>query len=196
MVMRYGFALLCLLTFKPTLVNCQDTLTLINGNTVIIKLKSYDAEKLVFSTELDSTANTQLPMSRVERLVLQNGTVVKNQLKEEGDVAEINYDPIKNLPNDVRHQYKAYKWVSTATLVTSMIGTPLAGLPVAIVGASTPPSSKAFNVRDTSLLRDSTYMALYKSEAYKLKKKKVWNNFVIGSVLWIPVMIIIAAYGT
>jgi hypothetical protein len=92
---------------------------------------------------------------------------------------------------DAVRYYRGYKAAATGTLLASFF-IPL-GLIPAIACSSTPPSAKNLGYRDQNLIKNPGYYDGYTDKAYKIKKKKVWQNFTIGTGVMVAYYFIIVA---
>jgi hypothetical protein len=80
-------------------------------------------------------------------------------------------------------------WVSALSVLAS----PLTGLITAAVVVGTKPSYDNLSVPTPSLLRNADYMGCYQNEAYKIKKKKVWQGWGIGSAAFLIVYLLVGS---
>lgn len=188
MILSHNLVFLCLMTLFATPCSGQDTLTLINGKTVIIKLKSYDLEKIVFSTAEDTAANIQLPVNRIDRLVLSTGIVIvggfHSRTLEEVAQSTDSIALRQQAYADANRYYKDYKSAGTGTLLSTTFLTPAIGLFVAVSGATTPVRTNRLGAPDFNLRSNEIYMNAYKEAAFSKKKSRVWTNFAVGTVVF------------
>jgi HKD family nuclease len=47
------------------------------------------------------------------------------------------------------------------------------------------------NIPDNELTKNSEYKKAYSEQAHKIKKKKVWTNFGIGSGAWVLLLLLL-----
>ena len=83
---------------------------------------------------------------------------------------------------DAQTYYHGYRTPKTWTALTTAFYTPLWGVIVAGSCASTPPAEHNLMYPDTRLMRNSEYQRAYVDEAYRIKRREVWNGFAIGSI--------------
>jgi len=93
-----------------------------------------------------------------------------------------NQDAITNY----RGKYSGAGWTTATTIVLS----PLFGVIPAVACASTEPSDENLMYKDAELMKDNTYNQAYREKAHKIKKKKIWNHFAIGSGVWLLLMLL------
>jgi hypothetical protein len=74
---------------------------------------------------------------------------------------------------------KDIKQLRHGTLVSALVF-PLNLIP-AIACSATPPGDENLGYKDKKLMENPDYNMGYKEQAYKIKKKKVWKNFAIGT---------------
>jgi len=82
--------------------------------------------------------------------------------------------------NDASNYYKKYKAASTATLVTTIVLSPLLGLVPAAACSSTPPEFKNLGTPDSKLMENPNYYNGYMDRAKTIKSRSVWTNWGIG----------------
>jgi len=85
---------------------------------------------------------------------------------------------------DATLYYKGYKTAGVGTFVTSMITGPVFGLIPAIACSSAEPLYKNLNYPSTELMKNTKYAQGYFETAKKVKSKKVWKNYVLGSAIY------------
>lgn len=84
--------------------------------------------------------------------------------------------------NDALLYYKGYTGAAVGTLVTSIFFP--WGLIPAIACSAKPPAMENLGYNNRQLMEHPGYYNGYVSEAHKIKKKKVWGGFAIGSGLF------------
>jgi hypothetical protein len=92
---------------------------------------------------------------------------------------------------DASRYYKGYKPAAIATMISSL-SFPF-GLIPAIACSATRPSMKNLGYKDPTLMESQSYYEGYTKTAHKIKKKKVWSGFAIGSGAWIVCSIVIGS---
>lgn len=79
--------------------------------------------------------------------------------------------------NDGFNKYTGYKGIATGTFVTSLLS-PILGLAPAIGGSSGDPRVDFF-----TMPQNNQYKYGYIAGAKSIRNKKVWNNWVLGTVI-------------
>lgn len=161
-------------------VVAQDIITLKSGDELKGKIIRLNAKDVAFQPQ---GVNDTLSMWREEivKLTYQNGTLIylaekSPVIKNSGSVYDSMYYAGVN---DASLYYKGYKTASAGTLVSALVF-PLNLIP-AIACSATPPGDDNLGYKDKKLMENLDYNQGYKEQAHKIKKKKVWKNFAIGS---------------
>jgi hypothetical protein len=91
---------------------------------------------------------------------------------------------------DANANYKGKKSGAGWTAATTIVLSPLFGLIPAVACASSEPSDENLKYKDAELMKNNTYNQSYAEQAHKIKKKKVWTNFGIGSGAWLLLILL------
>lgn len=81
--------------------------------------------------------------------------------------------------NDASRYYRGYKGAGTATLITTLVFSPI-GLVTAIGCSVSSPNEHNLMVPDYKLMDNPTYADGYRKKAWRKKAGRVWGNFAIG----------------
>ncbi len=166
-----------------TLAKAQDIITFSSGKELKAKIIHLSPKVVTFIPENNSDT---IALSRNEITTLQykNGIII--HLSESGIVLPDLILPVSGNDSlfalgerDAAIYYKGYRAAFTGTLITSLY-VPW-GLIPAIACSSTPPSNSKLGYRDRKLMENPSYYAGYTEKAFKIKKKKVWTGFGIGT---------------
>ncbi len=158
----------------------QDIITLKSGDELKVKIIRLNAKDVVFSPQ---GVNDTMSMARenVTKLTYQNGTLI--YLAEEETISDYTGPVSDSIYNagvkDASLYYKGYKAASTGTLVSALMF-PYNLIP-AIACSATPPRDQNLGYTDSKLMENPSYKQGYKDQAHKIKKRKVWKSFAIGS---------------
>lgn len=178
--MKTLILLIILAFFGLHLAVAQDIITLKSGDELKVKIIRLNAKDVTFQPQ---GVSDTLSMWREEivKLTYQNGTLIylaekTPVIKNSGSVSDSMYYAGVN---DASLYYKGYKAASTGTLVSSLVF-PLNLIP-AIACSTTPPGDEKLGYKDKKLMENPDYNHGYKEQAHKIKKKKVWKNFAIGT---------------
>ncbi len=172
----------------------QDIISLKSGQEVKSRIIHLNPDDVIYIPE-NGTDTLSILRTEVSKLQYHNGTLVYLEEKRNitVDDGSVNDSMFLLGSRDAKLYYKGYKAAATGTLISS-IYFPW-GLIPAIACSSTPPSKNNLGYRDLKLIENSSYYNGYSNQAYKIKKKKVWQSFAIGSgiTVGLSVLITIAA---
>ena len=72
----------------------------------------------------------------------------------------------------------------------AIVVSPLIALIPAIACSSSEPNEDNLNVPDAKLMRNADYKQAYVDQSHKIKKRKIWKNFGIGSGIWLGLLVL------
>jgi hypothetical protein len=169
----------------------QDIITFKTGKEINVQMIRINPKDVAFFTE-DSRDTIHILRNEIAKIHYKTGTTIY--------LAEVEMPQVSNEPvidslyrlgeMDAVKYYKGYKPAAIGTLLTSFM-IPF-GLIPAVACSSTPPAPASLGYRDTKLIENSSYYAGYTDKSFKIKKKKVWRNFAIGSGVTLGYIIIVA----
>ena len=181
--MKRTILFLLLFYFGLTIATAQDIITLNTGKELKAKIIHLSPKDVIFIPENDSDT-TSLSRSEITTLNYKNGIII--HLSESRIVLPDSILPALGIDSlfalgerDAALYYKGYRGAFTGTLITSLY-VPW-GLIPAIACSSTPPAPGKLGFRDPKLMENPSYYAGYTEKAFKIKKKKVWTGFGIGT---------------
>jgi hypothetical protein len=178
--MKRQIALLIFTLIVSFSAGAQDIVTLKSGDELKGKIIRLNPSTVVFMpTGINDTIT--LVRNDVLKLRYQSGTLIN--LIDEKEITESQVTAYDSMyyegVTDAAMQYKGYQGASTGVLVSGL-AFPFNIIP-AIACSATRPSDENLGYTDTSKMKDPSYNAGYKNQAHKIKKKKVWINYAIGS---------------
>lgn len=182
--MRKIFAVLLLLFTGLSSVVAQDIITLKSGNELKARILRLNPKDVTFIPE-NKSDTLSMVRNEITKLLYQGGTVI--YLSEEERIT-FNNEPGSDTGSDSLYLlgekdairfYKGYKPAATGTLICSIF-IPW-GLIPAIACSSSPPKINSLDFRNNKLMENTEYYNGYTDKAFKIKKKKVWQNFAIGT---------------
>ena len=91
---------------------------------------------------------------------------------------------------DATMYYKGKKSGAGWTAATTIVFSPLLGAVPAFVCSASEPSEENLNYKDDKLMKNANYNEAYVQQAHKIKKRKIWKNFGIGSAVWLGIIIL------
>ena len=92
---------------------------------------------------------------------------------------------------DATINYRGRKSGAGATIATTVLLTPLLGIIPALACESTKPSINNLDFPDNALMEDGSYNRAYTQQAHKIKKRKIWKGFGIGSGPWLLILLLL-----
>ncbi|MEI6574771.1 MAG: hypothetical protein WCO63_01180 [Bacteroidota bacterium] len=94
---------------------------------------------------------------------------------------------------DALVNYKGKRSGAGWTCATAILTSPILALIPAIACSVTEPDDNNLKYPSSELLKNNDYNLCYKKQAHKIKQKKVWTNFAIGSAVWLVLIAITTA---
>ncbi len=158
----------------------QDIITLKSGEEIKAHIIRLNPKEVTFT--LDAKPDT-LSFQRDSVLKLRYNTGIVIYLTE-SQQPEFFFDAMNDSlyflgAKDAKIYYRGYRLAATGTLFASFF-IPW-GLIPAITCSVTPPSMQSLGYQDQNLIKNPSYYKGYADKAFKIKKKKVWKNFAIGT---------------
>ena len=125
---------------------------------------------------------------------------------EDGSIAvaaddkETDEDTSRTTGHDLytRGQFDAsrfYRAKFTGTFLVTALLNPLLGLIPAITCSSNPPKEYNLGYPSSNLMNNQDYHKGYATKAHRMKKTKVWVNYIVGTCVYITAIAVIAASG-
>ena len=151
----------------------------LNTNVAATSTPSVITGKSVEKTPLPDVMPTLMPTSAPTAIV-NTPLLTTSEWSERGQ-------------QDARLYYRGEKsgkgWVGG----TSALLSPIVGLVVAAGCVDAVPQDHNLRYRDPDAMRNMAYKNAYITEAHKIKKRQIWNNFAMGSALWLLLVSISAS---
>lgn len=178
--MRRIFVLSFLLVTGFSVVKAQDIISLKSGGEMKARILSLSSKNVSFIPE-NSSDTLSLLRDEITRLHYCSGIIIYLSENEMPTLINIpKNDSLFDLgKSDATRYYKGYKPAAIATMISS-IYFPF-GLIPAIACSATSPSMSHLGYKDQKLMGNPSYYEGYTKTAHKIKKKKVWGGFAIGS---------------
>lgn len=184
--MKNKFTLVfCFLMFIAAFANAQDIITKKNGDDIQAKVIEITLNELKYKNfnNLDGPIISILK-SDVILVRYENGSkdvfadekpivISQNEVLDEDQ-------SILNGRQDANRYYKNYSGAGVGTLATGLfLGSVLALIP-AITTANAVPRDENLQYPSITLMKNPNYARGYTQQAFKIKKERVWNNYIIG----------------
>jgi len=178
-----------------TMVVAQDKITLRSGGELKARIIGLNEKDVALIPE-NSSDTIYLQRDSITKMQYQSGILIYLSKNEIPVSYATNLNPgVDSLyqigERDATRFYKGYTTASTGTLLCSLFFP--WGLVPAIACSATPPSINSLGYREQKLMENSDYFNGYTKQAYKIKKKKVWQGFAIGSGITVGFYIVLIA---
>ena len=179
-----------LLSITVNLSYSQDLITKKSGEDIKVKVLEVATSEIKYrkSENLNGPIFTILK-SEVLLVRYENGSKdIFNEISSLNDnitKTQTNEDIVFKAKEDAKLFYKGNNSGSAWTAVTTILATPLFGLIPAAACSSSEPDNDNLNIPNPELMKNFQYNLAYKNEAHKIKKRKVWKSFGIGSGIWL-----------
>ena len=176
--------------------NCfsQDVITKKNGDDINAKVIEVNQTDIKYKKQSSLTGPTYT-IDKNEILMIKYADGSKDIFNDQSEKNKIsNSKKIENMYDkgieDANLNYKGRNCGAAWTAVTTIFTSPLIGAIPAIACSSTEPSDDNLNYMNRDLMKDPDYNRAYTKQAHKIKKKKVWSSFGLGSFAWLIVVIV------
>ena len=167
----------------------QDLLTKKNGEDIKVKVTEINQTEIKFK-KTDNLSGPTFTISKSEALMIRYEDGTKEMFSEVSN----NADMQSKGKEDAIMYYKGKNSGAGGTAVTAILTSPILGLIPAIACSSTEPSDGNLGYKNSELMKNSDYNRAYTEQAHKIKKKKIWSAFGIGSGIYLGLIIFLAIY--
>ena len=113
-------------------------------------------------------------------------TVLNNSGSSSDDVESATYE---EGTDDALRYYRAENTGAGWTGATVVLISPLFGLIPAVACSNKSPKDFNLNYPESDLMDNWDYATGYRYEAHRIKKKKVWTGFAVGTIIWSALII-------
>ena len=170
----------------------QDILTKKNGEELTVKVTEVNQMDIKFKKTDNLTGPTfVISKSDVFMIKYENGS--KDIFTEVSNTN--NSDMQRRGKEDAIMNYEGKNSGAGGTAVTVVLTSPLIGLIPAIACSSTEPSDQNLKYTNRELMKNIDYNTAYTEQAHKIKKRKIWSAFGIGSAVWLVVVLLLSSVG-
>ena len=116
----------------------------------------------------------------------------KAEARERAKRAEIASKMKTQSKIDSKTNYKGWKKSGViGTSLTTLIGSPFAGIISTLLIAKKSPKMKNLNYPSEELMENFDYKKEYIKTAHKTKKRNVWLSYITSSALWLGIILLI-----
>lgn len=92
---------------------------------------------------------------------------------------------------DARKYYRRYKPAKRGTVWAAIVADPVLALIPAISCSTVPPKDENLDYPDEALMKNEEYATAYKKEAYRMKVKKIWGGYILGTGIYAAIIVIV-----
>ena len=168
---------------SSNIIKAQDTLSTRYGESILVKVIEVGTSEVKYK-KLDNLNGPVFSMLKSDLLMIKYANGTNEDFSSIKKIEEYNLsgiDPYIQGKNDAQRYYKGDKTAGTIVLISNFI--PFVGiipsLIFSIAATSKIPKDENLNYPSISLMQNEKYANSYRNEALKIKKRKVWLNFII-----------------
>ncbi len=181
---------LCIISIST---NAQDIITKKDGTDISAKVLELTITEIKYK-RVDNLSGPiyTLPKADVLMIRYEDGTKdIFNEVVSSESKSLPDDEMCEKGKEDAKMYYKAKKTGAGWTLATAAVPVtaPLFGLIPAIKCSSAVPADKNLNYPDKELMQNTDYSRCYKRQAKKMKTKKIWKFYAIGSGIYAGALI-------
>lgn len=190
---------LLILFFASMSLFAQDVITTKSGDDIKAKVLEVNTTEIKYK-KIDNIDGPIFSVLKSEVLIIryENGTkdiFTSSKPINETKSSSLSDDPYMQGKEDAKKFYKGKRSGTGGTVATAFFASPLFGLIPAIACSSTEPSNDNLNYPNYELMKNREYNLSYKDEAFRIKKKKVWGGYAIGSGVWLGLILLLSSGG-
>jgi hypothetical protein len=173
----------------------QDIIIKVNGEEIKSKILEVSQGEIKYKNfDYQSGPSFTVSKSEIFMIRYENGSKdVFNNTKEKKDsiVSVMSSEEMRTkAKQDASTYYRGKNSGAGWTLATSLVTSPVLGLIPAFACGSSEPNEDNLNVPDEKLMKNADYKQAYVDQSHKIKKRKIWKNFAIGSGIWVGLLLI------
>ena len=174
--------LFILFVFSSTIIKAQDTLSLRSSENILVKIIEVGILEVKYK-KIDNLNGPVFSILKSDLLMIkyENGTKddFSSIKKIEGYNLFVIDDSVQG-KNDAQRFYNGYKTAGNAVVATGyFLPLLIPALSISIATTTNVPKDENLNYPSKSLMQNEKYANSYRQEALKIKKRKVWLNFLI-----------------
>ena len=174
--------LFILFVFSSTIIKAQDTLSLRSSENILVKIIEVGILEVKYK-KIDNLNGPVFSILKSDLLMIkyENGTKddFSSIKKIEGYNLFVIDDSVQG-KNDAQRFYNGYKTAGNAVVATGyFLPLLIPALSISIATTKNVPKDENLNYPSKSLMQNEKYANIYRQEALKIKKRKVWLNFLI-----------------
>jgi hypothetical protein len=174
--------LFILFVCSSNIIKAQDTLSMRTGENILVKVIEVGTTEVKYK-KLDNLNGPIFSILKSDLLIVKYENGTKDDFSSIKKIEENNLyiidDSIQG-KNDAKRFYDGYKTAGTAVITTGyFLPLLIPALSISIATTTKVPKDENLNYPSNSLMQNEKYANSYRNEALKIKKRKVWLNFII-----------------
>ena len=163
-------------------IKAQDTLSMRSGVNILVKVIEVGTSELKYK-KIDNLNGPIFSILKSDLLIIKYENGTKDDFSSIKKIEENNLyvidDSIQG-KNDAQRFYNGYKAAGTAVAATGyFLPILIPALSISLATTTKVPKDENLNYPSNSLMQNEKYANSYRQEALKIKKRKVWLNFII-----------------
>jgi len=179
--MKY-ILLFILSTCSLNIIKAQDTLSMRSGENILVKVIEVGTTEVKYK-KLDNLNGPIFSILKSDLLIVKYENGTKDDFSSIKKIEENNLYVIDDSvqgKNDAQRFYNGYKTAGNAVVATGyFLPLLIPALSISIATTTNLPKDENLNYPSKSLMQNEKYANSYRQEAQKIKKRKVWLNFLI-----------------
>jgi hypothetical protein len=179
---------ICLLSSFITF--SQDIITKKNGEDLNVKITEVNQTDIKYKKSGNPSGPTFI-ISKSDALMIRYEDGSKDIFNEVFNTN--NSDMQSRGKEDAIMNYKGKNSGAIGTGITAALTTPIIGLIPAIACSSSEPSDENLKYTNRELMKNADYNRAYTDQAHKIKRKKIWTGFGIGSAIWLVLVVLLSS---
>lgn len=178
-----------------TICFSQDVIIKTNGDEIKSKILEVGQNEIKYKN-FDYLNGPSYTISKSEIFMIryENGSkdVFIDSKSKKGDIVSVmpSEEMRAKAKQDATTYYRGKNSGAGWTMATSIVTSPLLALIPAVACASSEPNEGNLNAPDEKLMKNADYKQAYVDQSHKIKKRKIWKNFAIGSGVWVGIILL------
>jgi hypothetical protein len=178
-----------------TICFSQDVIIKTNGDEIKSKILEVGQNEIKYKNfDYQNGPSYTISKSEIFMIRYENGSkdVFNDSKTKKGDIVSVmpSEEMRAKAKQDATTYYRGKKSGAGWTMATSIVTSPLLALIPAVACASSEPNEENLNAPDEKLMKNADYKQAYVDQSHKIKKRKIWKNFAIGSGVWVGIILL------
>ncbi len=173
----------------------QDVIIKTNGDEIKSKILEVSQNEIKYKVfDYQNGPSYTISKSDIFMVRYENGTkdIFNDSKSKKGTIVSVmpTEEMRAKAKQDATTYYRGKNSGAGWTMATSIVTSPLLALIPAFACASSEPNEGNLNVPDEKLMKNPDYKQAYVDQSHKIKKRKIWKNFAIGSGVWLGIVLL------